>query len=45
MIGFNPWLDVAVVCGAMVLLGVIAFIGHSYDKHQKSKLRGATRIA
>lgn len=45
MTGFNPWIDVAVVCGAMAVLAAICFIGHKYDLHQKSKLRGATRIA
>lgn len=43
MTGFNPWIDVAVVLGAMAVLGVICYIGHKYDKHQQSKLRGATR--
>lgn len=43
MIGFNPWLDVAIVGSAMVVLAFICFVGHKYDKHQQSKLRGATR--
>lgn len=43
MTGFNPWIDVAVVAGAMAVLAVICFIGHKYEKRQQSKLRGATR--
>lgn len=43
MTGFNPWIDAAVVVGAFLVLGTICFLGHSYDKRQKSKLRGATR--
>ena len=43
MIGFNPWIDAAVIVGTLAVLAVICFIGHSYDKRQKSKLRGATR--
>lgn len=43
MTGFNPWIDVAVVGGAMVVLAFICYVGHQYDKAQKAKLRGATR--
>lgn len=45
MTGFNPWIDVAVIAVAFMALATICFIGHKYDKSQKSKLRGATRVA
>jgi len=44
MEGFNPLIDAAVVGGFMVVLLVMSYVGHRYDQHKKSKLRGATRV-
>lgn len=43
MTGFNPWIDMAIITGALAILAIICYVGDRHDKRQKSKLRGATR--
>jgi len=43
MAGWNPWIDTAICVAFLAALALMCYVGHKYDKHQKSKLRGATR--
>lgn len=42
-VGFNPWIDVAVVTVFGIALAVIGYVAERHNAKQKKKLRGATR--
>ncbi|QTH80301.1 hypothetical protein PA10_00101 [Pseudomonas phage pPa_SNUABM_DT01] len=45
MVGFNPWIDTAIICALMAICALGWYAEVKWNKRKQSQLRGATRVA